>query len=74
LWGDERNVDSDGNAANPASRTWTELYLQLREPLGERVDIVEYKLLPLTLKVSSESRQVAARVAYLLAKHTQGQV
>jgi len=74
LWGDERDVDSEGNAASPASRTWTELYLQLREPQGEGVDITEYRVRPLTLKVSSESKNIAARAAYLLAKHTQGQV
>jgi hypothetical protein len=74
LWGDERNVDSEGNAASPASRTWTELTLQLRESPSEWVDIAEYKLHPLTLKVCSENRHIAARTAYLLAKHTGGKV
>ena len=31
LWGDDENVDGDGNAISPASRTWTELVLIPRD-------------------------------------------
>ena len=74
LWGDDKDTDSDGNAINPASRKWTELILELRGAAGERFDVVEHKWSPLTLKVMSENKYLAARVAYLLAHCTRGQV
>ena len=44
----------------------------IREEAG--FDISEHKALPLTLKVCSESKQIAARVSYLLAYHMKSKV
>jgi hypothetical protein len=74
LWGDFHNINSDGNANNPASREWTELTLQNRESPFERVDINPIKTDPLVLKVKSNRRDIAARTAYILAKETNGMV
>jgi hypothetical protein len=74
LWGDNENVDSDGNAISPASHTWTELTLIPRDNDDAGFDVTEHKIFPLILKVSSENRYIAARVAYLLAWHMKGKV
>lgn len=74
LWGDDENVDGEGNAISPASRTWTELILIPRDREEAGFEISEHKTFPLTLKVCSESRQIAARVAYLLAHHMKSKV
>lgn len=74
LWGDDENVKSDGNALSPASRTWTELSLISRDREDAWFEISEHKVIPLTLKVHSESKQIAAQVAYLLAHHMKSKV
>ena len=39
LWGSEANIDSDGDSVPINSINWTELTLQLRSELEERIDI-----------------------------------
>ena len=74
LWSDMHNVDSDGDSYNPASTEWTELYLANREVLSEVVDVHPLQANPLILAVESESEPLAARVAYFLARETNGEV
>ncbi|HLX63963.1 MAG TPA: hypothetical protein VKX17_22010 [Planctomycetota bacterium] len=66
LWGDNENVDTDGDSFNPASRDWTELYIANRNN-GEIVDINPSQKSPLILDVQSDKVYLAARVAYFLA-------
>ncbi|MCK6625267.1 MAG: hypothetical protein L6R45_08825 [Anaerolineae bacterium] len=74
LWGDDENIDSEGNAISPASNTWTELTLIPRDKSDAGFDVTEHKVFPLILKVCSEKKYIAARVAYLLAWHMKGKV
>jgi hypothetical protein len=74
LWSDEQNVDSDGNAHNPASHDWTELYMANRDDDAESFDVSPIQQEPLILAVESRSRNLAARVAYFLALQIGGQI
>lgn len=74
LWKDGQNVDTDGNAHHPASRTWTDLYVQNRECLDEIVDVSPYQESPLVLCVESRHQYLAARMAYYLATFCGGTV
>lgn len=74
LWSDLQNVNSDGNSYNPASREWTELTLENREPPHESVDIDPIQKEPLILAVKSKRRDIVARTTYILAKETNGKV
>lgn len=68
----DRNVDSDGNAAHPASHEWTELYHRDRRFPHELYDVTEYSADPLILQIEASSRELAARVAYFLADWCNG--
>jgi hypothetical protein len=72
LWDDQRNCDTDGNAHNPASREWTELYCRNRENPTEVFDVSPYSQEPLLLEVESPHEYLAARVTYFLATATDG--
>ncbi|HEX9997531.1 MAG TPA: hypothetical protein VGB45_10335 [Abditibacterium sp.] len=74
IWSDEQNVDSDGNSSNPASQTWTELYIRNRENESEQFDIYPAQQEPLILQVESHIEWLAACVAYFLAIKTKGQI
>lgn len=74
LWSDSHNVDSDGDASNPASRDWTELYLMNREETAEEVEVYPSQATPLILAVDSDREYLSARVAYFLARETRGEV
>lgn len=74
LWGDSKNVNSDGNSCNPASQDWTELTLETRDEPFEYFDIDPVQKEPLVLRINSKCGQLAARTAYFLAKETKGKV
>ena len=74
LWSDMRNVDSDGDSHNPASRQWTWLYLKDRVASSSSVDVSAVSTDPLLLAVESEDAALAARVAIFLARETSGEV
>jgi hypothetical protein len=67
LWHDGQNVDTDGNSYNPASRTWTQLYIQNREQPDQVVDVTPYQESPLILLIESKQQYLAARVAFFLS-------
>ena len=73
LWRDGQNVDTEGDSHHPASRTWTELYVQNREHKDEVVEVSQYQL-PLVLRIESEQQHLAARVAFFLATYCNGGV
>src|SRR6476620_4718467 len=74
LWSDEQNVDTDGDSYNPASRTWTYLFIRNREPEDETIEIGSIEDDPLVLEIESELECLAARVAWFLATETGGDV
>jgi hypothetical protein len=74
LWGDDQDVDSDGDSYNPASREWTELFLHTREYHTEQVSITPCQTEPLIVSIRSLQKYIAARTAFLLAKYTNGKV
>lgn len=74
LWSDEVNVDTDGDADSPASHEWTELSCINRENEREAFDIAPVMSEPLILEICSEISELAARVAYFLARSTGSRV
>lgn len=68
LWHDLYKVDTDGNSYNPASRTWTQLFIRNRQDDSEAIDIVPAIEDPLILLVESQKEYLAARTAYFLAE------
>lgn len=79
LWHDGQNVDTDGDSYNPASRTWTYLFMQNREDEAEAVVIDKVNTnigtsVALALEVKSEREYLAARCAYFLAVVTRSRV
>ncbi len=72
LWGAGVNFDSDGDSETPEDPNWTELTLERRDASGERIDVDPVVPEPLTLKVVSESRDLALRAATYLAEVTGG--
>ncbi|HMC97588.1 MAG TPA: hypothetical protein VKG92_08050, partial [Flavobacteriales bacterium] len=74
LWHDGQNVDTEGNSHHPASRTWTELYVQNRERKDEVVSVGQQQESPLVLAVESEQEHLAARVAFFLSTYCGGGV
>ncbi len=69
LWHDLYNVDTDGNAEDPASRQWTQLYIRNRQDGSEIIDIFPVSEQPLILQIESTKRQLAAHVTYFLAAY-----
>lgn len=74
LWGDFHNVDSDGDSYNPASTTWTELYMSDRESENCSFELSAISQDPLIFEISSENECLANKVAFFLARETQGNV
>ena len=74
LWGKEVDYDSDGDASNPSDQNWTELTLEHRERLNERIDVDPILDNPLILKVKSENSNLSAQVAFYLAHTTNGEI
>ena len=74
LWGENHNVDSEGNSYNPASRTWTALYMSSRELEDQAFEIEEIRDNPSTLEVISSNKLLALRAAFFLCKETNGKV
>ena len=74
LWGDLHNVDTDGNSFNPASRDWTVLFCQNRECKSEIFEVGPFSERPLILQIDSRIPELAARVAWFLAKETNSEV
>lgn len=75
LWHDGKNVDTEGDCKHPADRDWTGLYVANREdPSEPSVTVNVHQRSPLVLIIESESRHIAARVAYFLATQTGGKV
>lgn len=74
LWGDDEDVDTEGDSVEPESQDWTELYVARRGGAREVVDVSVSQSEPLTLRVDSEWPEIAARVAFFLATATKGAV
>ena len=68
------DVDTDGDSFNPASRTWTRLWICNREKNSEWVRIFPVSESPLILEIESDLEFLAARTAYYLATYMQSGV
>jgi hypothetical protein len=67
LWGEDHNVDSDGDSSNPESNEWTWLYVASRERPDEVVNVDVVEASPNRFKVESDLPWLAAATAYFLA-------
>ncbi|MBB4080806.1 hypothetical protein GGR28_003441 [Lewinella aquimaris] len=74
LWNDNENVDSDGNADNPASTEWTELNIRHREDSSLNFDIQPLQTNPLILEIKSTSTEMLYKVAYFMLDRTDGEL
>ncbi len=72
FFGTNHDFDSDGNSYIPTSRLWTELYMRSREVKNLWFDI--YQVRDRTLQVTSCNEENVYRIAYFLAKETNGKV
>ncbi len=72
LWGENHNIDSDGDSWNPASREWSELYMSSREIDNETFDIGKINDDPLVFEVLSNNRDILNRITYFLKRETKG--
>lgn len=66
IWGEGHNCKTDGNAVHPASREWTDLWIRSREVEAPDVEVEPASEDPLVMLVSSESSELAARMALFL--------
>ncbi len=74
LWRDFHNVDTDGDATNPASRDWTVLHCMNREKTWEMFDVLPVEGRPELTEVIAGLPYLAARVAYFLATESNSAV
>jgi hypothetical protein len=70
LWDDLHNVDTEGDADNPASLSWTWLHVRNRQAPFEAVEIDEAEDGSRRVRVRSVERWMAAAVAFFLAKES----
>jgi hypothetical protein len=73
LWGNDHKIDSDGDSYNPASRSWTELYMRSRERKGG-FEISQVSDNPKIFEVKSSNGYMANRAALFLARETAGMI
>jgi hypothetical protein len=69
---DFHSYDSDGDSFTVTSRNWTELYMCFRENADLSFEIWPISENPLIVTVSSERPENAYRIAYFLARETNG--
>jgi hypothetical protein len=74
IWGEKHNTDSDGDSYNPASRTWTQLYIGSREVKGQSIDICPLTSDPLIMKIQSPDKELAKQVTLFLSEETNGEI
>jgi hypothetical protein len=75
FFGDDlHDYDSDGNSIPVTSKQWTELYMQSRQQPDLSFNIWPVTKVPLILEVSSFIAANANRIAYFLARETNGEI
>lgn len=74
LWAEDHDVDSDGDAENPADRNWTQLYLCDRSTPTVHLEIGPTAHEPLVLEITASKPELAIRAAQFLARETGGTV
>lgn len=67
LWGENCNVDSDGDSRSQDDEKWTELTLLLRGQSDQRVDVDPVADEPSFLEVRSTNRALAEKVAAFIS-------
>lgn len=73
LWGEDHDVDCDGDAQHPASRSWTDLYCADRADPSAAFE-VEVFTGPSKTVVRSERDVLGYRVALFLSEETRAEV
>ncbi len=68
LWGDDADVDSDGDSETPESTNWRELTLILRPEYALRIDIVPTKDNRDIIELRSDSADLLNRTLAFLEK------
>lgn len=68
------NYDSEGNSILVTSKNWTELYMCSRKDSDLNFDILPINENPLILEVTSENIENVYRIAYFLARETNGEI
>jgi|SRR5687768_14211436 hypothetical protein len=75
LWGQGCDYDSDGNADQPESVSWTELTAALRPDCEQRIDVDPLDdREPLVLVIRSEHEPLARRAAIFLQSSAGGEL
>ncbi len=69
LWGPDTDYDSDGDAINPKSISWSELTLIRRSDESQRIDIDPVNQNPKHLVVRSVSLELVQRVISYLQQY-----
>jgi hypothetical protein len=67
VWGGIEGVETNGDADNPASRSWTWLVARTKSKPLQELEVDKASDEPNSLVVSGNSAEVAARAAYFLA-------
>ncbi|HEX8328048.1 MAG TPA: hypothetical protein VF629_10950 [Hymenobacter sp.] len=74
IWDDFYNTDSEGNSYNPASREWTWLYQCDRQRANYSFEIESVDESPGVFEVNATTEALGSRVAYFLARETNGSI
>jgi len=74
LFGEDANIDSDGNSESLEDTTWTELSVSLRDGKSPYVNIDPVSYDPLVLEISCFSSELAKKTAEYLVKITGGKL
>lgn len=68
LWSDDHNVDVDGDAEHPASRSWTDLYCVDRDSQDDQFEIEIVNQGEQSILIESRRSTIASRVALFLSE------
>ena len=71
---DLHSYDSEGDSFPVTSKKWTELYMGSRQESNLNFEICAISENPLVLVVSSKEPENAYRIAYFLARETNGEI
>lgn len=74
LWNDDHDVDTDGDARNPASKTWTDLYCSDRARPSDHFEVEVISGERPQIIVESPNKEIAARVALFLSSELKVEV
>ena len=74
LWHKNQNVDTDGDLYSEENLDWMEMCFHNRENEEERVYVNLAQTEPIILEVDCDLDSICARVAFYLARESQGKI